>query len=176
MGSINMAQKRNISMGFEHDIKWSDNYLPRIKELLGSIVLSVSSFERDTTQATDLIVLKAVGKSFACRMRREGYANKYPFDVTFRTGRISGATTELEKIMQGYCDYAFYGHAKGADQIERYFVLDLNEMRKNLKEDDSKIIWSEKYNKDQATKFINIDVRSFRPSVIVKSSHEVNFI
>ena len=46
---------------YQEDREWSDLFIPRIKELVGPHLLSISSFEEDTEQAADLVVLRGTG-------------------------------------------------------------------------------------------------------------------
>ena len=98
-------------MGYAEDRRWSDRFLPQIKQIIGPYLLGESLFEMDTKMATDLIILRAKNIDIACRVRRPGYSNKYPNQFTIRSGRDSGAKTELEKIVNGFGDWMFYGHS-----------------------------------------------------------------
>jgi len=165
-------------MGYETDRSWSDQYIPVLKRLIGPYLLETSSLEVDRKQAADLVVFKAKDVTVACRVRRHGYADRYPFEFTVRSHRDSGASTELEKLIAGWGDWMFYGHATQAGiDISRWWLLDLAAWRAGLirKEDRAKIRCTEQSNGD-GTHFVAFDVRSFpthagRPLVIA-ASHE----
>lgn len=84
---------------YSFDRKWSDVMIPQIKRLVGPKLLEESSFENDAQQATDLMILNARDKRIAARVRRPGYADRYPYEFTIRSHRDSGSKTELEKLL-----------------------------------------------------------------------------
>lgn len=120
-------------MSYAEDREWSDKYLPAVKRIIGPLLLEPAPLEEDNLRATDLIILKARDLRIACRIRRPGYANKYPFDFTLRSKRDSGSETEMTKIVNGFGDWLFYGHASAeCFGIERYMVVDLAAWRAHL--------------------------------------------
>lgn len=160
-------------MSYRNNRDWSDLFLPEIKRIVGPMLLEESEFEIDANQATDLIVLKARDLRFACRVRRHGYADRYPWEFTIRSRLFSGAKTELAKIVDGWCDYGFYGHADENNRIGRYFVINFDAFRADLIRRKDKIVYEEKSNGGVDSQFVAFDVRSFSPGVIAKSSHEI---
>ena len=98
-------------MSYSADRRWSDAFIPAIKQIVGPLLLEESSFEVDTQQAADLVVMNARDTTIACRVRRGGYADRYGYEFTIRAKRDTGAKTELEKIIDGFGDWMFYGHA-----------------------------------------------------------------
>jgi hypothetical protein len=50
----------------------------------------------------------------AARVRRSGYAQRYPHQFTIRSRVASGAETELSRIVNGKGDWMFYGHSNAA--------------------------------------------------------------
>lgn len=116
-------------MGFSGDFGWQEHHLEAVKRILGGVFFSVAPKEADQKFNTDLLVIQAGAQSIACRLRRgEYYLDKYPFDVTFRSSRPSGAETELSKMLRGFGDFMFYGF-EVFGEIPRWVVLDLARVR-----------------------------------------------
>lgn len=159
-------------MSYQSDRSWSDQYIPAIKQIVGPLLLDVSSFEVDTKNATDLIVLRVNDKMIAARVRRPGYADRYPYEFTIRSQRDSGAETELRKVISGWGDWMFYGHAAEGGGISRWFVLSLPALRAELIRRPDELGWEKKSNGD-GTHFVAFDLRTFVEPIIVASSHEV---
>lgn len=165
--------------GWEKDKIWSDFYLPQIRQIVGPLLLEPAPIDVDQYEATDLMVLKAKDLRIACRIRRDGYQQCYPRDVTIRAFRPLGAKTELQKIEDGFCDLSFYGHASSEGSIERYFVYDLDVFREALKQDPYPhrfIQYENKMNTDGSSGFRAYDIRSLPHWIIKASSHDVPFL
>jgi hypothetical protein len=168
-------------MSYDSDRAWSDRYIGAIRQIVGPLLLEPASFEVDTKQATDLVVLRARDHMIAARIRRSGYADRYPYEFTIRSHRDSGARTELEKLVDGWGDWFFYGHADADNQsLSRWMVIDLHSWRAALIRDGmrnaSELKWVKKSNFD-GTHFVAFDVRSFpsTPQIVVSASHEIQF-
>jgi hypothetical protein len=169
-------------MGYELDRSWSDRFIPAMRQIIGPHLLEPSSFDVDTKQATDLVVMRARDHMIACRVRRAGYETKYPFDFTVRSHRDSGAKTELEKLVDGWGDWMFYGHEDGHAGFSRWWLVDLHSWRAALIRDsvarkvgrNSGLIWHQKSNGD-GTHFVSFDLRSFPadPPILIGSSHPI---
>ena len=99
----------NIAYNFNR--QWSDRFIPEIKAIVGAHLLSIAPDDQDMRHATDLMMLDAKDVRIAARVRRPGYASRYPYDFTIRSQVPSGAETELAKIVNGKGDWMFYGHA-----------------------------------------------------------------
>ena len=161
---------------FQTDFRYQSGFLPVIKAIVGPLLLEPSSFELDTREATDLLVLLARDMRIACRVRRQGYAEKYPWEFTIRSSRPSGAITEMAKIVDGWGDWMFYGHDCGNGGISRWMVLNLHAMPSHLIRDGFRakrtIRRFDRSNGD-GTKFIAFDALSFSgpPPLLVESSH-----
>lgn len=164
-------------MSYQEDRVWSDRFIPCIKRLVGPHLLEPSSFEVDTKQAADLVVLTAKNMTIACRVRRHGYADKYRYEFTVRSARDSGARTELEKLTDGWGDWMFYGHAAQSSPIvERWWLIDLSAWRAALIRDPGSVVKGNKSNGD-GTHFVYFDVRSFKDSgkpLLVAASHPLD--
>lgn len=159
---------------YEEDRQWSDLMIPQIKNIIGRHLLEAASFEADAKQATDLMVFAARDMRVAARVRRPGFADKYPHEFTLRAARASGAETELSKIVNGWGDALFYGHADAQHQIVLWHFICLDAFRAALIRQSANgyaIRWSNKSNAD-GTVFKVFDLRSFppRPPILIASS------
>ena len=162
-------------MTFQYDInrQWSDQFIPQIKSIVGSHLLQAAPDMLDMTQATDLVMLDARDMRIAARVRRPGYADRYPYQFTVRSRLPSGAETELSKIVNGKGDWLFYGHANASQTaVERWYLIDLNAFRAALiRQGAEGLCWGNKCNPD-GTRFTWFDVRSFPadpPLVVARS-------
>ena len=119
---------------YSDDRKWSDRFLPAIKQIIGPLLLIESPNEVDCKQAADLITIQDQNVMIACRVRRSTYAKQYGREFTIRSHRDSGQTTELSKIIDGFGDWMFYGYAVDdvTPRINPWVVLDLNVFRADL--------------------------------------------
>lgn len=156
---------------YEINRRWSDAFIPAIKKIVGPLLLEESSFEVDTTQAADLIVLNARDKKIAARVRRLGYAERYPFEFTIRAKLDSGTRTELEKMVDGFGDWMFYGHAhEDGMNISRWMVINLPAWRAAL---IRKKAPCEKKSNGDGTHFVAFDVRMLPESFLIASSFNI---
>lgn len=163
-------------MTFHYDInrQWSDRFLPQIKHIVGAHLLEAAPDPLDMLQATDLLMLDARDMRIAARVRRPGYASRYPHQITIRSGVPSGAETELSKIVNGKGDWLFYGHSNAAQtSVESWYLIDLNAFRAGLIRYGAKgLHWGTKCNPD-GTRFTWFDLRSFPtdPPLVISASH-----
>ena len=119
--------------GYQRDRAWSDRFIPEIKNIVGPRLLCVTPDEIDQKQAADLMVFTARSVTIAARVRRPGFLEKYRHDFTIRARRDSGATTELEKIVDGWGDWMLYAHAAPCEtRLAWWWLLDLNSFRAAL--------------------------------------------
>lgn len=162
---------------YRADREWSDLMVPQIKQIVGPFLLENAPFEFDAKQATDLMVFKARDMRIAARVRRPGYSDRYPFEFTIRCKRDSGAETELSKIINGWGDWLFYGHADASNWIEQWWLIDLHSFRAALIRtamNGATITVTQKDNGD-GTYFKAFDLRSFprTPAILVSGSQEL---
>lgn len=101
----------------------------QIKRILGEILLTEAATEDDQEKATDLIVLRFDAIRIAVRLRRPGYFDRYGDEFTIRTSRPGGMKTELAKILEGFGDYFFYGHAADKSLLGQWGLGKLNSFR-----------------------------------------------
>lgn len=173
-------------MSYRDDRVWSDRYLAIIRALVGPHLLVPAPLELDNQQATDLIVLRARDMTIAARVRRFGYAERFPWDITLRAKRDSGARTELEKIVEGWADWMFYGHSsEDAGAISRWYLLDLHVWRREFIREGlrSALDKPAKYRRviqpqsnGDGTHFVAFDVRRFPVALVIASSHDIPWI
>ncbi|WP_439521091.1 hypothetical protein [Marivita sp.] len=159
-------------MSYHYDINrtWSDQFIPEIKRIVGAELLKVASNTLDQTQATDLVMLDAQDMRIAARVRRPGYAERYPHQFTIRSGLPSGAPTELNKIVNGYGDLMFYGHSDEFGRLDSWWLIDLRAFRAALIR-RADIRYGTQKNFD-GTCFTWFDVRSFpnNPPLVLLAS------
>lgn len=148
----------------ETDFAWGERYLDDIRRHL----MPTAPLPVDRREATDLMVLElAAGGRVACRMRRPRALAEYPHDVTIRLSRPSGSKTELEKILEGFGDWYFYGFAHPSrDVVAAYRVLDLEAFRAAYR--SGRVRYRDKRNGDGSSDFRAFDTRGFPPGVVVK--------
>ena len=146
--------------------------MPEIKRVVGSRLLQIAPDALDWRQATDLLTLDGRDMRIAARVRRHGFAERYPYDFTIRSQLGSGNQTELAKIVNGYGDWMFYGHADEAGTgLERWWLIDLRAFRAGLirqGQNGCRIRCGDRVNAD-GTGFKWFDVRSFpaEPQLVV---------
>ncbi len=158
-------------MSYQSDRTWTDQFTPAVMQKVGPWLLDVASLEVDQKQATDL-VLKNDQMSIAVRIRRHGYAERFPGEITVRASRDSGAKTELAKILAGHANRVFYGHQLSPDSIELgdWTFGDLDVFRACHLDGEPKpelnIRWGKKSNWD-GTHFNWYDVSTLPPEFLI---------
>lgn len=157
------------------DREWADRFIPKVKQIVGPHLLGEAANEIDVSQATDLMILTARDMRIAARVRRYGFAQKYLYEFTIRSRRENGAKTELAKIVDGWGDWFFYGHADICEVfIEYWWLIDLHSFRAALIRNSMNgtgLISGDKKNGD-GTFFKWFDLRSFpeEPPILISSS------
>jgi hypothetical protein len=154
------------------DRQWSDRYIPELTHIAAPLLITPAPDVEDMLHNTDLIVLGANGLQVACRVRRHQYLKDYPYDITIRSGRASGAETELTKIIRGFGQYLVYAFAtEDGSQLCAWRIIDLGEFRLwfqrraiELKGMPGK----EQRNGDGASMFRVFDVREMPANVVVR--------
>lgn len=166
---------------WDEDKKWSDRFLPVIKQVLGFYLIGEPPVEEDQERNTDLIVLKMNTVRVACRIRRFKYFQHYPNEFTIRTSRPSGNKTELTKIIEGWGDYLFYGFCDHQEQnIYSYFLGDLSVFRSwfassTVLLNNGQTPGLDKRNFDNSSAFKTFNVNSLPPEFI-KGRYIPNFL
>lgn len=152
---------------------WSDRYLDQVRALIGRHLLRISTEEEDTQQATDLVMLETGRQQIGVRLRRPGYAERYPWDFTIRARVPSGAETELDKILGGAADLFFYGHVNEEGTIHRWFLIDLHVFRNAVIENRLIQRRSREVPNHDGTAGLAFDIRDFPQELLVAASHKV---
>lgn len=162
-------------MAYRNDRDFGDSWIPAIKRIVGPRLMSITPDEIDCKQAADLMVFTARDMKIAARVRRHGFAGRYPYEFTIRARRDSGAETELSKIVNGWGDWMFYGHSDAeGKQFELWWLIDLHAFRAALIRDRGSLKYGDKPNGD-GTYFKWFDLRSFpsHPSILVAGSDDL---
>ena len=159
---------------FREDYDWQLQFVPRIQQIVGPLLIVPAPVELDTKQATDMIVLCARDMRIACRIRRPGFARLYPDQFTIRAKRDNGAVTELSKIIDGWGDWLFYGHASLMDpefDFSLWYLIDLSAFRSHAIQ-HKEVLRPEKRSNGDGTHFLAFDIRRFppKPPILVAKS------
>lgn len=157
--------------------KFADLHLPQVRVIIAEEIIKVAPFKEDTMQATDLVVLTIRRGQIAVRLRRPGYDKRYPWEFTIRYRAANHSpNTEYRKIVdEGWADLFFYGHLNREEIIHRWFLLDCDVLRRDLRDHTyirAKAHLMTNHDREQ-TQLIAFDMRWFSPDLIVKSSHIV---
>ena len=120
-----------MTSNWRQDKRWSDRYLPHIKQILGEVLISEPPIEEDQERNTDLMVLRMDSVRVGCRVRKNEYFERYADEFTIRAGRPSRTKTELTKIIEGWGDYFMYGFASvDGDWLVAWAIGDLKVFRR----------------------------------------------
>ena len=159
-------------MGFNESKKWSDKFIPEIKQILSKVFnvsedfIEVASFKDDTQYNTDLFI-KPLRLRVSCRIRSYGCLKKYSDEFSIRSDRPSGVKSEYEKIKDGWGDINFYGIVNSdGTKLEHWIIGDLNAFRKYIKTLNK--LPRKKYNRD-GTSFYPFCYKGI-PDFIIASS------
>ena len=144
-----------------------------MKEIIGPRLLVPGSFEVDTKECTDLIVMRARDMRIGCLVRRPGFAERYGNEFTIRSHRKSGVETEASKVDKGWGDWMFYGHADPYKdgRVCLWMIIDLSNFRYHCHHHGSVLKFVERDNPDGITSFIAFDVTSFPPDPPLLIAH-----
>ena len=145
------------------DKRWSDRFLPEIKQIIGEHLITEPPQEEDSLHNTDLIVLGFDSIRVGCRIRKYEYFSKYPNDFTIRSERPkNGTRTELSKIIEGWGDYFFYGFSDQTETSLIYWrIISLNKFRLWFNRRlaiDKETPGNYKKNGDSSSNFIAFDI------------------
>lgn len=131
-----MVSETKVKTEWQNDKRWSDRFLPEIKQILGLHLIGEPPIEEDQERNTDLIVLKMDAVRIGCRVRRhtgvngQPYFDKYKDQFTIRCSRPSGCKTELAKIIEGWGDYFLYAFStQDETSLLRWSLCKLNTFR-----------------------------------------------
>jgi hypothetical protein len=159
-------------MSYADNRIWSDRFIPHICEIVGPRMLEPSSISVDQNRVADLIIVNAKPTmTIACRVRRPGYAERFPWDFTLRSKLDSGAKTELDKIIEGFGDWMLYGHAGDYSRLARWLLIDLRALRAAMISPEHNPRSLRHTPNGDGTYFVSYNVRTLPPSVVIDSSH-----
>lgn len=149
------------------DKKWSDKFLIEIKKILGEILISEAPIKEDIYHNTDLMVLELKPYRIACRIRRNYYYKLYSSDITIRSGRPNDTETELQKILNGWGDFMFYGFSNEDEtKLKSWTLISLNKLRSNY----NNSILIHKNNRDNSSSFVVLNKQQIQDTIIANSS------
>jgi hypothetical protein len=161
-----------MATGWQRDKERTDPFMPAVKSILGRALISDAPIEIDQRQATDLLVLTLAPYTIGVRIRdADKYLSRFPFDITVRYSRPSGAQTEWDKIVEGWCDFIFYGFGDFQTyKLAAYTVLNLKAFRALLIRaaigDAPMPLITTQSNGDQSSTFKALDWRTVTPECI----------
>lgn len=159
-----------MNTAYRIDRGWSDLMCDEIRRIVGPYLLRPTTFELDTKYAADFFVFTAKDMTIAARVRRPGYAARYQFDFTLRSRRDNGAKTELSKVIDGWGDWFFYGHATEDNTIDGWRLIDLQVFRATLIRRRKLLSKGREKNNGDGTHFMAFDIREFPENLIIGSS------
>lgn len=120
-----------MSSEWREDKRWSDRFISEIGLICGKFLITAAPEVEDKHYNTDLMVLSMSDVRIACRIRRHRYAAKYGDEFTIRASRPSGTSTELEKLLDGFGNFFFYGFAnKSETTLAAWALCDLSVFRR----------------------------------------------
>lgn len=153
---------------------WAEQFMPQVKRIVGPLLLEPANFELDTSEATDLIVMRARDMRIGVRVRQKwvGEHEQFKWQFTMRSKNGKGKT-ELQKVTEGFGDWLFYGFAnEDTGEIFLWYVVDLDAWRTQMIRNKSAVASGQTDNKD-GTWFAWFDVRTFTVPILIASSHDV---
>jgi len=112
---------------------WADKFMPIVRKLIGYHLIIDAPKEEDEFHNTDLMTITQGSVRIGVRLRRFDQYEKFKDGFTIRSKRESGNKTELEKIIEGWGDYFFYGFVnKEETSFIDWYLLDLKVFRSIL--------------------------------------------
>lgn len=159
------------------DKRWADRFMSEIKQILGLHLIGAAPEEEDCQRNTDLIVLRMDAVRIACRVRKNKYLEHYAGEFTIRSGRPNGSKTELQKVIEGWGNYLFYGIAnENESRLAAWTLGNLSafrlELMRNLLRSRGQLPGIAKDNRDGSSSFHAFRWADF-PGMIVASSESL---
>lgn len=120
---------------YNDDRAYGDRFLPEVTSIIRRHVTAIPMIivapeEADQKECSDLMVLHGSDRRVAVRIRRPGFADRFPDQFTLRFSRDNGVETEMSKIADGWGDLLFYGHASADEMsIGPWWLIDLKAFR-----------------------------------------------
>lgn len=160
--------------GVVRDKRWSDQFMTEVRQIVGTYLLTPTPLSVDRTDAADLVILRGRAMSIAVRIRKS-VPHGCEFQFTLRSGRATGAKSELDKIIDGKGDWLFYGIECKVrpGTIGIWNIVDLAAFRSHLIRNPARIRRGSRPNDDGVSEFTWFDLKSFpvEPPLLVASSH-----
>lgn len=155
---------------FNQQMSWQDKYIPLVSQKLGQVFMVRSSFEVDTQNATDLVMLRTDRMNFAVRLRKyDNYGSRYLQQFTIRAKTRHNNKTEIHKILEGNADYGFYGWVYEKNKRLKYWtIFDLDIFRKEV--DKETLNNKHLYMNKDGTGFYVFDYKQFPTNFIIETS------
>lgn len=140
-----------MGLGWARDKAWADKYWPQIEQIIRRVageIVEVSATDQEEDQAGRDYRVDCGG--IAARIRRPHVTDR---DVTIRSWRVGGVTTELQKWLNGGADWLVYGWTD-EEGIPEWVVVSISRLLdRGLHEGRQPI-----HNRDGKSSFIAIPV------------------
>jgi len=162
-----------INSNYLENRNWSDLFITQLKRELGEAFIDIAPEYKDTQEATDLVVFGIGELCFACRVRRFEYFEKFKDQFTIRLKLPNYRKSELDKIMEGFGDFYFYGFSNKRNDgsgFIKYIIFDLKIFREwfdYLKRSSRKECWEKRSNINNSPDFLAFKIDCF-PSNMIK--------
>ena len=114
--------------------EWANRFFDAIQAAIQSVAgvfvrMEVADMDDDMRRVIDYVV-RVEGGDIACRIRRNMYLARFR-DWTIRSVVPSGATTELDKLRDGFGRWYFYAWATPNDRdLADWMLIDLDAVRR----------------------------------------------
>lgn len=160
---------------FEDRFQWQSRFADQVVRIIAPYLIQVSRPHVDKNENGDFEISFPKNGTVGCRLRTPECA-KYAGDVTFRTRSKYGGRTEINKVIEGYGDFFFYGHVNDDDVIWHWYLLDFASLRAIFIRKPRLLHKEQKANPD-GTMFIPFDAENeLTSSIIAKSREEPSVI
>ena len=123
---MNRAQELLAARNLRVNKAWTEQYIGLVVQTLAPFLIKEAPVELDCRDAVDLVVYSP---RITVRLRRPGYALRYPHQFTLRL-RATEKTPycEWDKIVDGRVDWLFYGHLDENSAISHWLLVDLRRL------------------------------------------------
>ena len=131
----------DYSMDYTVNKSYSDTTTTPAMDLFKNIypvdyIIMPDGDSRDLKQATDAVVaFKGKSRKYTIGMRGRSYGwyERFWMDISIRMSRSGGIRTEYQKIVEdGHMDIMYYYHMSNDDNVDQYYILNINLLRDNF--------------------------------------------
>lgn len=131
---------------FEEDFYWQERFYDHFCEIARfACAVETASPEDDRTKNTDFILTPRKDAPIYFSVRARRYKHREPCISTFsiRLGRVSGAKTEMEKLLEGLGDLLIYGYEAypGWRCLHPWLLGDLDILRQYIRDGGAYETW-----------------------------------